>query len=81
MPVSDKITTFKVKNPMLSYFAPSTVGVDSVYKAHAYDLYEYGRIIDVESFVCRAFNKKRTLMFKEGYDFSSENDKNAEYIV
>lgn len=81
LPITDKITTFKVKNPMLSYFAPSTVGVDSVYKPHAYDLYEYGRILDVESFVCRAFNKKRTLMFKEGYEFTSENEKNAEYIA
>jgi hypothetical protein len=77
--IVDKITTFKVRNPMLSYFAPSA-GIDGSYRPHAYDLYEYGRIMDVESFVCRAFLKKRTLMFKEGYDVISNNEQNAKYI-
>ena len=77
--IMDKITTFKVRNPMLSYFAP-TNGIDGSYRPHVYDLYEYGRIMDVESFVCRAFLKKRTLMFKEGYDLSSDNESNAKYI-
>lgn len=77
--IMDKITTFKVKNPMLSFFGPS-YGVDGSYRPHVYDLYEYGRIMDVESFVSRAFLKKRTLMFKEGYQILSDNEQNAKYI-
>lgn len=70
----------KTKNPMYSFFAP-TGGKDTYFRPHVYDLYEYGRIIDTESFVARAFNKKRSLMFKYGYELSSEDDKNGEYIA
>lgn len=69
----------KTKNPAYSFFAP-TGGKDTYFHPHVYDLYEYGRIIDTESFVARAFNKKRSLMFKHGYELSSEDEKNAEYI-
>lgn len=70
----------KTKNPMYSFFAP-TGGKDTYFRPHVYDLYEYGRIIDTESFVARAFNKKRSLMFKYGYELSSEDDRNGEYIA
>lgn len=77
------IRRFKtIKNPTLSFFGPTVDNAKVTYwQSHAYDLYEYGRIIDTESFVARAFNKKATLMFKNGYTIMSENDKNAEYIV
>ena len=77
------IKRFKViKNPTLSFFGPTVDNIRSTYwQSHAYDLYEYGRIIDTESFVARALNKKVTLMFKNGYTIMSENDKNAEYIA
>ncbi len=78
-----QVKRFKmVKNPTLSFFGPleDTLRV-TYWQSHAYDLYEYGRIIDTESFVARAFNKKITLMFKAGYSVSSENEKNAKYIA
>lgn len=81
--ISDStIRKFKqVKNPTLSFFGPKLDNVKATYwQSHAYDLYEYGRIIDTESFVARAFNKKASLMFKNGYTIMSENPKNAEYI-
>ncbi len=70
----------KAKNTMYSFFAPTGGKKDTYFKPHIYDLYEYGRIIDTESFVARAFNKKRSLMFKYGYELQSEDLKNAEYI-
>lgn len=82
--ISDStIRKFKqVKNPTLSFFGPKLDNVKATYwQSHAYDLYEYGRIIDTESFVARAFNKKAALMFKNGYTIMSENDKNAKYIA
>ena len=70
-----------VKNPSLSFFGPTGDYARSAYwQSHAYDLYEYSRIIDTEAFATRAFNKKTTLMFKAGYSLSSENEKNAKYI-
>ena len=76
--ISDStIRKFKqVKNPTLSFFGPKLDNVKATYwQSHAYDLYEYGRIIDTESFVARAFNKKASLMFKNGYTIMSENPK------
>ena len=50
----------QVKNPTLSFFGPKldNVKVNILAISYAYDLYEYGRIIDTESFVARAFNKR-----------------------
>jgi hypothetical protein len=76
------IKRFKViKNPTLSFFGPQIDNVKATYwQSHAYDLYEYGRIIDTESFVARAFNKKAALMFKNGYTIMSDNENNAKYV-
>lgn len=82
--ISDStIRKFKqIKNPTLSFFGPRLDNVKTTYwQSHAYDLYEYGRIIDTESFVARAFNKKASLMFKNGYTLMSENDKNTQYVA
>ena len=71
-----------VKNPSLSFFGPTGDYARSTYwQSHAYDLYEYSRIIDTEAFATRAFNKKTTLMFKAGYSLSSENEKNANQAI
>lgn len=82
--ISDStIKKFKLlRNPTLSFFGPQSYdAVSSYWQSHAYDLYEYGRIIDTDSFAARAFNKKSALMFKNGYTIASENEKNAEYVV
>ncbi len=82
-PIADSsIKRFKtVKNPTLSFFGPTIDNVRATYwQSHAYDLYEYGRIIDTESFVARAFNKKAALMFKNGYTIMSDNENNAMYV-
>ena len=68
----------KTKNTMYSFFAPAG-NKDTAFHSHVYDLYEYGRIIDTEAFVARAFNKKRSLMFKYGYNISG-NQENVDYI-
>ena len=81
---SDAIKTVKiarVKNPLISHFASNTVSAQSrPFLDHEYDLYETGRIIDTEALVARTFQKKRTLMFKNGYKVKSSDDKNLEYI-
>jgi len=76
------IRRFKqIKNPTLNFFGPKADNVKATYwQSHAYDLYEYGRIIDTEAFVARAFNKKVSLMFKNGYTIMSENENNAKYV-
>ena len=82
--ISDSsIRKFKpIKNPTLNFFGPKADNVKATYwQSHAYDLYEYGRIIDTEAFVARAFNKKAALMFKNGYTIMSDNEKNAEYVI
>lgn len=45
-----------------------------------YDLYETGRIIDTEAFVAQAFQKKHTMIFKEGYQLMCKNQANLRYI-
>lgn len=45
-----------------------------------YDLSESARIIDTESFVAASFRKKRQLILKNGYEITSKNNKNLDYI-
>lgn len=85
--ISDSLATLKtrsVKTPNLSYFAGAGRGVvlegDGAYQEHAYDLYEYGRIIDTEAFVAVAFKKKRALILKQGFNITSKNKENLKYI-
>lgn len=80
------IQDFKVNsigNPALSYFG--TRGMlnsrsSSYFRDHEYDLNEIGRIVDTEAFVSRAFTKKVTLIFKEGFLIDSKDSKNLEYV-
>lgn len=81
--IRDAIKTLKVNrpaNPTLSYAGPKAQFVRSQWNSAEYDLFEYGRIIDTESFVSRAFLKKRTLIFKQGFYLESKNSEHLKYI-
>ena len=72
-----------VDNPVLSFFGPATKNVikrSERFTEQEYNLYEYGRIIDTEALVARTFTKKKGLMFRNGYELSSKNKKNIDYI-
>lgn len=45
-----------------------------------WDLAECGRILDVESYVRRAFRNKKNLFLKEGYEFVSPKQERSRYI-
>lgn len=77
------IKMYKAKNPTISFFAPQGNRFASrgrPFQDGEYDLYEAGRIIDTESLVSRAFNKKNTLVFRDGFTIKSKNEKNLAYI-
>lgn len=77
---------YSVGNPALSYFGTRGIvrgykGSNSSYfRDHEYDLYEIGRIVDTEALVARAFTKKTTLVFKEGFVFESKSPESVAYI-
>jgi hypothetical protein len=83
--VQDAVKTVKIRkenvsNPTLSYFATGSRYQNKYFHDHEYDLYEYGRIIDTEALVARTFQKKKTLMFKQGYTITSKNPDNLAYV-
>jgi len=81
--ISDEIkslTLHRVRNPTTSFFANSGRYGNKNFIRHEYDLYEYGRIIDTEALVSRAFQKKKTLVFKQGYEITSKNAENLAYV-
>lgn len=84
--MKDQIRTakvYKTKNPALSFFTANSMPNSRrgrAFQDGEYDLYEIGRIIDTESLVARAFNKKNTLIFRDGFTVKSNNEKNLEYV-
>ena len=77
------IKIYNTKNPTFSFFTTRSIpwsGHKRAFDNGEYDLYETGRIIDTESLVMRAFNKKNTLMFRDGYEIRSKNEENLKYI-
>lgn len=76
----------RLDNPSFSYFGTRNYWKNDYldkyhgYQSHEYDLYEYARIIDTEAMVAKAFERKRSLIFKNGYFFESDNDDNVKYI-
>ena len=70
------------KSPVLSFFGPRVNSVSNYteFTQHEYDLYEYSRIIDTEAIVYKAFERKKSLMFKNGYLLTSDSDDNISYI-
>lgn len=72
-----------ISSPIKSYFTVSNGGYTEQFdhfKQHEYDLYEYARIIDTESIAYKAFERKKALMFKNGYLIKSVNSDNISYI-
>jgi hypothetical protein len=45
-----------------------------------YNLAEVGRISDVDGYVARSFDKKLSLMFKEGWNFIGKNPRVVKYV-
>lgn len=81
--ISDAISLIKkhkASNPSISFFANTGAHSSNHFLDHEYDLYEYGRMIDTESLVARTFQKKKTIMFKQGFNITSKNKKNLEYV-
>lgn len=78
----EKIGRRGINSPVLSFFGKSDLMGSSFdrFKPHEYDLYEYSRLIDTEAIAYKAFERKKSLIFKNGYEISSLNDENAEYI-
>ena len=82
--IAKKVNIYKAKNPTLSFFSSGSMhgGASSKrpFRDGEYDLYEVGRIIDTESLVMRAFSKKNTLVFRDGFRITSDNETNLKYI-
>ena len=81
--ISDQIANIpaqNVRNPSISYFAHKARYGQRHFLDHEYDLYEYGRIVDTEALVARAFQKKKTLVFKQGHTIISKNPENLAYV-
>ena len=71
-----------VSSPIVSYFSSRSFLYTDYdrFTGHEYDLYEYARIIDTESIAYKAFERKKALLFKNGYLFKSDSDDNISYI-
>lgn len=71
-----------VNSPIVSYFTNRNFLYTDYDKftGHEYDLYEYARIVDTESIAYKAFERKKALLFKNGYLFKSDSDDNIAYI-
>jgi hypothetical protein len=52
----------------------------NIFEPTEYDLYEIGRIEDVESYVRQAFKKQVGLFLKEGFDYVGSNKKIVKYL-
>jgi hypothetical protein len=72
---------YKVKDPTINYSSRS-----SPYRGRPdfdppeYNLAEIGRIADTDSYVARSFDKKLSLMLKEGWSFVGKNPQTVKYI-
>lgn len=70
-----------VQNPAIIY---NSIGRPNkrrgIFDAPEYDLYEIGRIEDIDAYVRQAFKKKIGLFLKEGFDYVGRNKKVVRYI-
>lgn len=78
-PVSDPTRTPPTKNQAMA--RPNFVLKRGLSLSNApYDFSETYRVLDTESFVSSTFRKKRTLILKDGFQFITENNRDAEYL-
>lgn len=77
-----RVQIYRAKNPSIGLLLEGSYSAKgkSKFKEEEYDLYEMGRIINTESFVARAFTKKNTLIFRDGYEIKCDSEENLEYI-
>ncbi len=78
-------TIKRVNSPALTYQnSGGIVGKPTqrrnVFEPSEYDLYEIGRIEDVEAYVRQAFKKQVGLFLKEGFDYLGPNKKTIKYL-
>lgn len=72
----------KQKTPNFRYVMHRLAGFSTEeYSDMEYDLAEVARIIDSESFVAASFRKKRQLILKNGYQITSKNQRNLDYVL
>lgn len=83
VPVSQKpVFMPRVKDPTYNYNSTFD-GVRrsrTEFKPPEYNLAEVGRVSDVDGYVARSFEKKLSLMFKEGWSLIGKNPKTVDYI-
>lgn len=76
-----KLPTKPIQNPALIF---ASLGRPErrrgVFERPEYDLYEIGRVEDVDGYVRQAFKKKVGLFLKEGFDYIGSNRKIVDYI-
>ena len=78
-PVSDPTKTAPTRNQAMA--RPNFILKKGLTLSNApYDFSETYRILDTECFVSSTFRKKRTLILKDGFQFITENNKDAEYL-
>ena len=72
----------RISDPTYNYNSTFTNGRRNRtdFKPSEYNLAEPGRIADVDGYVARSFEKKLSLMFKEGWSLLGKNPKTIDYI-
>jgi hypothetical protein len=70
----------KPMGPVTLGYSQSRVYSRTSWLPPEYDLNEINRIADTESLVARAFNKKSTLMFKEGFSYIGKDQEEIAYL-
>lgn len=76
-----KLPKYGIASPGIVYSSVGRPGKRrGLFDAPEYDLYEIGRVDDVDSYVHQAFKKKVGLFLKEGFDYVGSNKKIVQYI-
>lgn len=73
-------SSLKPMGPTTLSYAQSRSYSRTTWLPPEYDINEIGRIQDTESIVARAFHKKSSLMFKEGYAYIGKDPQEVRYI-
>lgn len=78
--VEDVVSNVKtVKSPTIEY-KRARRPVTNDYEQLEYDLTKILQLANVDGYLQQSFNKKKSLLMKEGYDFVGKNQENVEYV-
>jgi hypothetical protein len=78
-PTKPPLSKIPQLSPATMSYAQTYSGGRGMYSPPEYDLAEIGVIEDVDGYVAQSFQKKLGLMFKEGFEFISQNKKFLKY--